>query len=311
MAENDTVSPWTRFDRADAQRAEPDLVERLRADPSTRAVPVWEDRTPLTSDGVLRTLSPAQIDAEAEWGFLGRTADGAGVLVAALAEDPQTRGAGAAGWVGDPAGWHPLRMVGATLPATQSTVLITAVGLGRWLRDAPYCSACAARTVVTTAGWARHCPECGREHFPRTDPAVIVGVESADGERLLLGRNAGWGDRPMYSAFAGFVEVGESLESAIVREIEEESGVVVTDLRYRGSQAWPYPRSLMLGFHARAVDDAAARADGVEIVDVRWFDRAALRDAFAGRSDLQLPGAVSIAHHLIRDWLEQRPVGDG
>ncbi len=108
------------------------------------------------------------------------------------------------------------------------------------------------------AGWARHCPVCGREHFPRTDPAVIVAITSAhDPDRLLLGSNALW-DANRFSCFAGFVEAGESLEAAVLREVREEAGVDVRDIRYRGSQAWPYPRSLMLGFLATsAADDAA------------------------------------------------------
>ena len=116
-----------------------------------------------------------------------------------------------------------------------------------------------AHTCVADAGWSRRCPSCGRQHFPRTDPAVIVAITSAaDPDRLLLGSNALWGAN-RFSCFAGFVEAGESLEAAVLREVQEEAGVDAVDIRYRGSQAWPYPRSLMLGFLATAADDAAAR----------------------------------------------------
>jgi NAD+ diphosphatase len=155
---------------------------------------------------------------------------------------------------------------------------------------------------VRSAGWSRHCPSCGREHFPRTDPAVIVAITSArHPDRLLLGSNAMWaGTR--FSCFAGFVEAGESLEAAVAREVREEAGVEVVDVRYRGSQAWPYPRSLMLGFLATATDDAAAEPDGDEILEVRWFERSEIGAGLAGESDLLLPGRASIAHRLISDW---------
>jgi NAD+ diphosphatase len=147
---------------------------------------------------------------------------------------------------------------------------------------------------------------CGREHFPRTDPAVIVAVESADGERLLLGANANWGGR-MYSCFAGFTEAGESLEATVHREIEEESGVRLSALRYVSSQPWPFPRSLMVGFRAVVEDESAARADGEEIIDVRWFTRAEIGSALAGDGPVGLPGPASIARALIVDWFEDRP----
>ena len=139
-----------------------------------------------------------------------------------------------------------------------------------------------------------------------TDPAVIVAITSArDPDLLLLGSNMLW-EQARYSCFAGFVEAGESLERAVVREVHEEAGVVVTDVRYRGSQAWPYPRSLMLGFFATAVDDDAARPDGEEIVTLRWFHRDEIGAALAGDSTFLLPGPASIAHHLISDWYARR-----
>ncbi len=284
------------LDRAADERTDPDLVDRLRRDPASRVLVVHGDRAPLTTTGVLDQLSPDAVQGAVEWAFLGRDADGAALLVAAVDADAPSPVAASA--------WGSLRAVGGDLPAADAAVFVAALSLGRWLVDAPYCPRCGARTALRTAGWSRLCPACGREHFPRTDPAVIVAVSDAAGERLLLGRNALWAPRNMFSAFAGFVEAGESLESALVREIEEEAGVVVTDLHYRGSQAWPYPRSLMLGFHAVAPPDADPHPDGEEIVEVRWFTRAELSEAFAGVGDVLLPGAASIAHRLIRDWLD-------
>lgn len=256
------------------------------------------------------------------------------MLLAATAADapePVVRDASDSATAPDSPQWRALRAAGGELDAVDAGLLVEAVSLGRWLLDAPFCSTCGTRTVVRAAGWARRCPVseggCGREHFPRTDPAVIVAVQSTDGERLLLGKNAIWASRNMYSTFAGFVEAGESLESTVAREVLEEAGVAVDDLRYRGSQSWPYPRSLMLGFHATAAAGAVARADGEETVDVRWFSRDELAEALGAQAreaqarasgasgapasvtgdtaPFALPGTASIAQRLIVDWVER------
>lgn len=286
--------------RAAEERASDGLLEAARADAATRVLVVRGDAAPLLAGEApgLRFVSPAEIVADAEWAFLGRDDEGAALLVAALPEDADDP-------LEAPDGWGRLRAVGGSLDATSAGVFVEALSLARWLIDAPYCPACGARAEVRQAGWSRVCPSCGREHFPRTDPAVIVAVESPDGERLLLGSNALWG-QDRYSCFAGFVEAGESLEAAVSREIAEESGIRVASMSYRGSQAWPYPRSLMLGFRAEAADEADARADGEEIVQVRWFTRDEIGASFAGETDVILPGTSSIAHALIRDWHEER-----
>ncbi|KFC52074.1 NTP pyrophosphohydrolase, partial [Micrococcus luteus] len=161
------------------------------------------------------------------------------------------------------------------------------------------CAFCGGATDVEAAGWVRRCRDCSREQFPRTDPAVIVAVTDPAG-RILLGRNAAWPEG-LYSCLAGFVEPGESLEHAVVREIAEESGITVTQPRYRGSQPWPFPRSLMLGFTALAPAGAEPVPDGEEILSVRWFEREELAH-LAREGDVTLPGAVSIARALIEDW---------
>lgn len=296
------------IDRAADERSVEGLVDLLRGEAATRVVAVHGDRGLVEASGSrLHLLTPDAVGAAAEWAFLGRDAQRAAVLLAVTATDAEAPAAAE-----QAAQWRALREVGGALDPIDAGLLVEAVSLGRWLVDAPYCSACGARTVVRAAGWARHCPACGREHFPRTDPAVIVAVQSADGERLLLGKNALWAGRNMYSTFAGFVEAGESLESTVAREVLEEAGIALTDVRYRGSQSWPYPRSLMLGFHATAVPGAEARGDGEEIVDVRWFARDELAEAFAaqvqdaaGGAGFALPGPASIAHRLILDWVER------
>ncbi|MFT4214891.1 MAG: NAD(+) diphosphatase [Microbacterium sp.] len=284
------------IDRAAHERADPGLLRRLRDEATTRAIVVQGDRARIDGRRSLLTVPVTEVPGDVEWAFLGRDEHGTALLVAAVpaaAEAPSTGGE-----------WVSLRVAGGALSAVDAGLFVEAVCLARWLGDAPFCPACGSRADLHAAGWSRRCAQCGREHFPRTDPAVIVAVVSPDDTRLLLGKNALWADRNMFSTFAGFVEAGESLEAAIVREVHEEAGVRTRDLVYRGSQAWPYPRSLMLGFRATATDAAEARADGEEIVEVRWFERAELAAALAGPAEFALPGATSIAHQLIVDWVE-------
>lgn len=279
------------LDRSEPERERPGLIARLRADAATRTVVVRGDALALRDDRLW--LVPATSVAASEWAFLGRDVAGTALLLAVVGED-----------VAAPAGaeWAPLRIVGGELTAAEADLAATAVSLARWLVDAPFCPRCGARAELTQAGWSRHCPACGRIHFPRTDPAVIVAIEDVSGERLLLGANAAW-PQGRYSCFAGFVEAGESLESAVAREVFEEAGVIVREVAYRGSQPWPYPRSLMLGFRAVADPAQEARADGEEIAEVRWFTRAQIGEALAGGGEVTLPGASSIAHRLIAEWL--------
>ncbi|MER7797949.1 NAD(+) diphosphatase [Microbacterium sp. NPDC096154] len=289
-------------DRAAAERDVPDLVERCRSDARTRVIAVRGDAAArATGEPVrLHAFSPADIPDGAEWGFLGRADGGAAVLVAAFDPDgPPPLDA--------PGGWAGLREIGAALEPVEAETFVGAVSLGRWLVEHRYCPACGGLAVLRQGGWSRQCVACAREHFPRTDPAVIVAITDPARERLLLGANAAWAARTggrMHSCFAGFVEAGESLETAIHREMLEEAGVRVSDVRYRASQPWPYPRSLMLGFEATAVDPAEARADGTEIVSLRWFTRADIAEALGGRGELLLPGPASVAHRLIREWHE-------
>ncbi|WP_292834384.1 NAD(+) diphosphatase [Microbacterium sp.] len=287
------------IDRAADERTQEGLLGALRIDPTTRVLALHGDRAPLRSGEETPTLllvAPAAVAEGAQWAFLGRDADGSARLLAAVAASAEPPI--------DAAHWESLYSIGGELSPIESGLLVEAVALGRWLLGAPFCPACGGHTIVRTAGWSRSCPDCGRDHFPRADPAVIVAIESADGSRLLLGQNAMWKGQNVYSTFAGFIEAGESAEATIIREMLEEAGVEVEHIRYRGSQAWPYPHSLMLGYLASAVDDAAARPDGEEIVDVRWFTRAELNRGLAGEADFALPGTASIAHRLIIDWVE-------
>lgn len=273
------------------------MLDRLRDDPHTRVIVVREGRVRVVDSTLLRVPTAAVV--EATWALLGRDADGTVLLLAAA--PPETDALDAAPdeiWLG-------LRDLGGRIDGREAELLIGAIALAGWLRDAPFCPACGGGTELRQGGWSRRCLVCGREHFPRTDPAVIVAVESRDGERLLLGANANWGGR-MYSCFAGFTEAGESLEATVHREIEEESGVRLSALRYISSQAWPFPRSLMVGFRAVVDDESAALADGEEIIDVRWFSRDEIGSALGGNGPVGLPGPASIARALIVDWYEGR-----
>lgn len=290
------------FDTSAAERAAEDLLPRLRSEASTRVLVVRGDRAEVAGDRLRwRTADEAAaVAGTAEWGFLGRAADGSARLVAASAPGDDA---------GDAPGddvWASLRMAGGDLVDADAGAFVTAVALGRWFADFGFCPRCGSPAQLRSAGWSRHCTGCGREQFPRTDPAVIVAVRDARDERLLLGQNAAWAAHNRFSTFAGFVEAGESLETAIRREVAEEAGVVVDELEYRGSQGWPYPRSLMLGFHAVAADAPAARPDGEEIVAVRWFTRDEIASSLAGSGPVSLPGTASIAHRLIADWCGER-----
>ena len=297
-----SIPPLARpgFDRAAAERLTPDLIEVSQADAATRVLVLVGDAAPLAAPDALLWRAAADVPAGGEWAFLGRGDDGGALLAAVFAAQEEELFSAPAGWAG-------LRAVGAALPAADAGAFVEALSLGRWLLDAPFCPACGTLTNLGDSGWSRKCPHCGRQHFPRTDPAVIVAITSAvDPDLLLLGSNALWGaDR--FSCFAGFVEAGESLEAAVRREVAEESGIDVGVVSYRGSQAWPYPRSLRVGFLAAALDDAAAEADGEEIAAVRWFTRDEIGTALAGGGDVVLPGPASIAHRLIADWHAERP----
>ncbi|HEX4388119.1 MAG TPA: NAD(+) diphosphatase [Steroidobacteraceae bacterium] len=198
-----------------------------------------------------------------------------------------------------PAGTHfaELRPLAAVLDADEAGLLAYARALGTWRARHHHCGVCGARTMPVRAGHCLACtnPECAQEFFPRIDPAIIVLV--SDGDRALLGRQAGWPER-RYSTIAGFVEPGESLEDAVVREVAEETGVAVTEVRYHSSQPWPFPSSVMLGFKARAPADSEVRVGG-ELEDARWFTREQVHSGEA-----LTPPTQSISWRLIESWLK-------
>ncbi len=196
------------------------------------------------------------------------------------------------------------RTLAAQLPATEVGILGQARALVDWHARHQFCAQCGAPTEHIEGGARRRCTRCDARHYPRVDPSVIMLVEH-EGRLLLARRATAPGNRR--SCLAGFLEPGESIEEAVAREVFEEAGVVVRDVRYVTSQPWPFPSQLMIGCRATAVTDAVT-VDGIEIASAEWFDRAEVRAAVEGRSAvLDIPGSIAIAYHLIRGWAYETP----
>ncbi len=193
--------------------------------------------------------------------------------------------------------WGTLRGTGAQLVAEDAGLVVHAVALAEWHRATRFCPRCGASLQAAAGGHLLQCTGCGRDQFPRTDPAVIMLV--TDGERALLGRQASW-PPGRYSTLAGFVEPGESLEDAVRREVMEEVGVEIDEVSYIGNQPWPFPASLMVGFFARAVT-TEIDVDGDEIEDARWFTREEI-ESLARAGTVVLPGGFSISRSLVEAW---------
>ncbi|THG28498.1 NAD(+) diphosphatase [Naasia lichenicola] len=295
-------------DRDYLARATPGLLDELRADAATRALLLSRGQALLSStDPVALDLVPFADVPRAETAvYLGRIAEDALVdsgivgsgVVAVVLSDEQADAIQA-----DRGSWGDLRRIGAELSALDAGLFTQALAITNFHASHTFSPRTGEATVPAKGGWVRH-PDghdeesSGQHIFPRTDPAIIVGVLD-DQDRLLLGANALWGgDR--YSLLAGFVEPGESLEAAVIREINEEAGIVVVDPVYLGSQPWPFPASIMIGFSARlAPGSPDAVPDGEEIIDLRWFTRHDLSD---GVRTIGIPGRASIARAIIEQW---------
>jgi NAD+ diphosphatase len=279
-------------DRLNQHRGDADWLAASWVDPNTRVLPlrsgeVWVDDT--TSTPCWLATSAVPVDAERL--LLGAVADGTKRFAALVDEGFSLPGA------------HPigLRALVDALAATDTGLLLHALALGNWHEQHQYCPRCGSATTVAMGGHVRRCGD-GSEHYPRTDPAVIALVVDGS-ERALLGHQTRWPDR-WFSTLAGFVEAGESAEQALAREIHEEVGIRIDSAQYRGSQPWPFPSSLMLGYTA-VVSGAGPqpRPDGLEIAEARWFSRAQLREEVTAGL-VRLPPGLSIARSLINDWLQ-------
>ncbi len=284
------------LDRAAHLRKDAEFLASALSDPGALLVPVWKSRSLLRRDG--QGCSAGFIDlshelrhmlADSELVMLGRFHG----RVCFAAEVPGTN---------PPAlppenAFEDLRTAGGQLPQDEAGLLAYARAMVLWRQRHRHCGSCGAATRSESAGHVMKCPnpDCGAEHFPRLDPAIIVLV--TDGDRALLGRQASW-PAGRYSTIAGFVEPGESLEDAVAREVLEETGVTVAEMAYHSSQPWPFPSSLMVGFTALAAPGAAARADD-ELEDVRWFTRDEIATGCPG-----LPPPQSVSFRLIEDWYD-------
>lgn len=297
-------------DRNGVARTRPDLLSELWADEATRVIVMWKGRARI-ANGALVLLAPSEMDAlgfslelneDSLRLYLGESLeDTAGEVagtsfVAVIVSDVQ-----AAVLSAGEEDWSDLRLVAPILTDRDAGLFTQALALANWHMSYGHSPKTGSKTSPDQAGWIRASTVDGAQVFPRTDPAVIVMITDHD-DRLLLGNNALW-ESNRYSLLAGYVEPGESLEAAVIREVFEESGVTVVDPVYLGSQPWPFPASLMLGFHAKLApgfDAANLTPDGEEILAVRWFTRDELR---ASTETIILPGPVSIARAMIEHWL--------
>jgi len=274
----------TRLNRASDRRTDDEWVADRFGEPHARMLAVGPEGPLLDGDRPAFLRVPHDRTVE-EPILLGVDADGHALFAVAADE-----------------GGTSLRDAAGRLSLEDAGLVAYATAMITWHRNHGFCARCGTRTVMGEAGHVRTCPNCGATHHPRTDPVVIMLVHDPETDRVLLGRQARW-PPGRYSALAGFVEPGESLEDAVVREVAEESGVEVSELRYRSSQPWPFPASLMIGFHARYAGGDAHAADR-ELEDVRWFTRDELRAVVEGRTDFHVPPPAAIARRLIDEWLE-------
>jgi NAD+ diphosphatase len=271
------------LNRAPVERRRPEWLAARRRDPAARSL-VLSERGLWIEDGRL-VLVPPNGDSV----FLGLAGERPLFAQDAGGDEPER---------GRPAG---LREAAAELPADQAALAAYAGSLLSWHRRHRFCANCGRPTEFADGGHERHCPACDAHHFPRTDPVVIVRV--VDGDRLLLGRQARWPEG-RFSVLAGFVEPGETLEEAVRREVREESSVELGEVGYVASQPWPFPSSLMIGFHAVADGGPDPRPRDGELSEVRWFERNDVKAAAAGTAAIRLPPSYSISRRLIDGWLD-------
>ncbi len=288
-------------------------IDALLDDARTRAIVVHEGRALLATPTTLAILPPSIVPQAALAVYLGRTTNAApdlaaGTPIVALAVDSTEGFDDLDDVAAGPAQWGDLRRIGARLDERDAGLFTQALAILNWHTVSRFSPVAGVETVPARAGWVRR-DETGKEYFPRTDAAVIVGVLDED-DRLLLGSNALW-ETNRFSLLAGFVEPGESLEAAVIREVFEESGVRVEHPQYLGSQPWPFPASLMVGFEARVAlgADTTGRPDGEEIIALRWFSRPELTAAVEA-GEVLLPGSTSIARAIIEHWYGA-PIADG
>ncbi len=294
------------LDRASYKRADADWLKGKIADPDTLAVALWNGK-PMVEDapGGDRSLRIAYVPmglaretagSDERILFLGLWKD-----TAVFAIDLETAIDPAEGPLKGFGRFEDLRASALRLPTGDAAICATAKGVFEWRRRHGFCPACGEQTIAVEGGWERVCESCRTEHFPRTDPVVIM--LPTIGEKCLLGRQAVW-PQGMYSALAGFLEPGETIEEACAREVNEEAGLTAVRVNYHSTQPWPYPSSLMIGLICEVEDDNA-EPDLNELEEVRWFSRTEARSLIKGElNDARAPGGMAIAFQLIKAWAE-------
>ena len=318
IPESDVTFAGSFLDRADRLRSDADAQARMQADPASRVSPFWFGKPlfDLTAEGPrlawLSAADPLVKDSPEPLVFMGLD-DG---NVAHFAADvshispPDERPADFVDRrtldLSDTRKFIDLRAIMAEIDHRDAGIAAAAKGIFEWRATHGFCARCGARNTVSHAGWRFDCPSCGRVHFPRTDPVVIMLV--LDGDRVLLGRHPAW-DAKMYSLLAGFMEPGETIEEAVRREVAEETGVRVGAVRYVTSQPWPFPASLMIGCAALA-ETTRITIDPVELEDALWVSKAEVAEALAGRHDRIAPARKgAVAQVILKAWVEGRIAG--
>ena len=293
-----TIAPGftgSLLDRADAARHDGAMVAAMRADPEALLLCLDNLQPSLAENGALRWTSLSDGMFDGELALLGRI-DGTPRFVAltpgvsALRRSPELFAAITA------------------LPPAEAGTYAAARSLIDWHARHGFCPNCGTATVVFRAGWGRLCPHCGAEHFPRVDPVVIMLAQHGHGEqaRVLIGRQPGF-PAGRYSALAGFLEPGESIEEAVARELHEEAGIAVHSVRYMASQPWPFPSQLMIAC-VGLTDDDTLLVDHTELEEAKWVTRDEVAAALAGDPGAPFlpPPPYAIAHTLFGRWLAER-----
>jgi NAD+ diphosphatase len=294
------LARW-ELDRDYLSRSRPELFDELWSMQSTRVLVLHEGKA-LVRKGLsspeLSLLPVEKVSAANLRVYLGKTtietpleAKGSAIVLAVVNDNS------AMSIEADPSLWQSLRTLGSELSDRDAGLFTQSLAVANWHEINQHCPKCGTPTVIEQGGWVRRCFKDNNEIFPRTDPAIIVAITDQE-DRILLGSQGTW-EQNRWSILAGFVEAGESLEAAVVREMKEECGLDVFDVEYLYSQSWPFPQSLMLGFKAKADSSIEFLPDGEEIVKLRWFSRSEIK---AEAKSLLLPSDSTISRALIELW---------
>jgi NAD+ diphosphatase len=290
------------LDRASDRRANAEWLAAQLASSNSLGLAMWNGRpfVEKTKDGGAQiAYLPAKLVGELAGGTERLLFMGLWKETAVFAVDIEGATDPALGPLEGMGEFKDLRQVALQLPATDAAILATAKAMFEWRRKHGFCAVCGQPSQARDGGWKRQCPACEAEHFPRTDPVVIM--LPCHGERCMLGRQEAW-PKGMFSALAGFLEPGESIEEACARELSEEAGLRALRVRYHSTQPWPYPSSLMIGLIAEVEDDEGT-PDQTELSEVRWFTRDEARKLLAGEMEGTFcPPPLAIAHQLLKAW---------